>query len=100
MSMHHRTPVRSHWFLGETLADAVRLVPVGRKVGRGCAGAHTRGVTPDPFPNSVVKTSGPMVVLMGESRLVPAFSKAGRRKMTGLRLFLLFVNSILMRFDC
>lgn len=31
--------------------------------------------TPDPIPNSEAKTVGPMVVLRGESRLLPGFFK-------------------------
>ena len=59
------------------------------KASPGLAGAVAQGETPDPIPNSAVKSLGPMVVLVGESRSVPAFLKAGHRKVAGLRLFYL-----------
>ena len=51
------------------------------------AGAHTRGETPDPIPNSEVKSTGPMIVHLGESRSVPVFLRAVRRKSHGSLLF-------------
>lgn len=65
------------------------LLRAAGKVARSFAGADTQGETPDPIPNSEVKSLGPMVVQVGESRLVPVFERPGDRKITGLAFFLL-----------
>ena len=74
------------------LAASRRLLQVLLRVAgnatRSFAGADTQGETPDPIPNSEVKSLGPMVVQVGESRLVPVFERPGDRKFTGPRLFL------------
>ena len=83
-----------HWLVvhDEHPAASRRLLQVllraAGKVARSFAGADTQGETPDPIPNSEVKSLGPMVVQVGESRLVPVFERPGGRKITGPRLFL------------
>src|SRR5512140_323319 len=39
-----------------------------------CVGGLTCGDTPVPIPNTAVKSARPMVVLRGESRLLPALN--------------------------
>ena len=39
-------------------------------------GDYTGGEMPDPIPNSEAKSVRPMVVLTGESRLLPGFLRA------------------------
>src|SRR5688500_11252769 len=44
------------------------------KRGVAFVGAHARGVTPVPIPNTAVKPAGPMILRQRESRSVPAIS--------------------------